>query len=59
MGYKVGDKLIFIADEFDGYLEVRCTVTEVHEDYAIAIEDGVNPMSLWIDNDTAEMFKRA
>lgn len=55
---KVGDKLVMIADEFDGYSETECSVTEVHDDHAIAIEDCEigRPQTLWIDNFNQDMF---
>lgn len=55
MNYRVGEKLMWVVDDFDGYSESPCIIAEVHDDYAIAKCDG---MSLLIDKDTEESFKR-
>lgn len=52
--YKVNMKVVFEADEFDGKTKMNATITEVHDDYAIAkTEDGI---TLWIDEDTDYQF---
>lgn len=55
---KVGNKLTMICDEFDGYSETPCTVTEVTDDHAIAYEDCEigRPQALWIDDFNQDMF---
>lgn len=55
---KVGDKLIMICDEFDGYSETPCTVSEVSDTHAIATEDCEvgRPMNLWIDDRMQDLF---
>lgn len=54
---QVGDKLVWMIDDFDGSSETHCTVTEVHDDHAIAYEDNSSDsMSLWIDEYTQEDF---
>lgn len=55
---ELGQKLTMISDEFDGYSETPCTVTEVHDDHAIAVEDCEvgRPQTLWIDNFNQDMF---
>lgn len=55
MNYKVGEKLMWVVNDFDGHSENICVVFEVHNDYAIAKCDG---MSLWIDKDTEKDFKK-
>lgn len=53
--YTLGQKVTFTADEFDGKTTMNATITEVHDDYAIAkTDDGV---TLWIDEDTESQFK--
>lgn len=32
---KIGDKYLYVVDDFDGYSEEVAIVTEVHEDHAI------------------------
>lgn len=53
---KVGDKATWTTKEFDGKAKATGTITEVSEDHAILTAEGMN---LWIDDDTAEDFKRA
>lgn len=55
---KVGDNLVMICDEFDGYSETPCSVIETFEDHAIAYEDCQvgRPQTLWIDNFNQDMF---
>lgn len=55
---KVGQQLTMICDEFDGHSKTPCTVTEVTEDHAIAVEDCEvgRPQTLWIDNFNQDMF---
>lgn len=55
---KIGDKLLFIVDEFDGILVRKhpCEVVSVENDHAIALED--DGSNLWIDNDTLHLFER-
>lgn len=53
--YEVGQKLMWVVNDFDCHKKIACKVTEVHEDYAIATtEDGT---TLWIDEDTEEDFE--
>lgn len=56
---KVGDKVKFHVDEFDTVVphDVDAEVIEVHSHYAIA-RSGCG-MNLWIDDDTADLFRRA
>lgn len=52
-----GDAVTFESDDFDGKTKMKATITEVHDDYAIAkTSDGT---SLWIDEDTKYQFKYA
>ena len=55
---QVGQKLTMLCDEFDGHSETNCTVTEVCDDHAIAIEDCEvgRPQTLWIDDFNQDMF---
>jgi hypothetical protein len=56
MKYEIGQKLIWVVDEFDGSFQREAVLVKVEEDHAIAECDG---MSLWIDEDTEEQFKVA
>ena len=52
--YTLGQKVTFTADDFDGEIKMRATITEVHDDHAIATtNDGIR---LWIDEDTEYQF---
>lgn len=58
---KVGERLIMVCEEFDGYSETPCTVTEVHKDHVIAMENcesgvSLHPQTLWIDKFNQDMF---
>lgn len=53
--YKVGDRIEYSWNEFDGTGKLRGKIIEVAEDYAIAECDG---MKLWIDEDTEYQFRR-
>ena len=55
MGYAVNDKVLFSYADFDGSGVLTGIITEVHQDHAVAICDG---MTLWIDADNADMFRR-
>ena len=50
---KVGDKLVYRFNDFDGHGSFDAVVTEAHKDYALAMCDG---MRMRIDNWTADMF---
>ena len=56
MDFKIGEKLIWSVREFDGHSDEECTVTEVHEDYAVARTE--YNAKLWIDKDTIKDFRR-
>ena len=51
----VGEKLTYVANDFDGTSTLNVTVTAVEDDHAIAEIDGV---SMWIDDDTAYKFNK-
>jgi hypothetical protein len=52
--YKVGQKLIWKTDDFDGKNKVKVTVTKVERNHVIAkTEDGI---TAWIDDDTEYQF---
>lgn len=52
--YTLGQKVTFTADDFDGEIKMKATITEVHDDHAIAMtNDGIH---LWIDEDTEYQF---
>ena len=53
--YEVGQKLMWVINEIGCHKKVPCTVTEVHEDHAIAVTE--DKTTLWIDEDTAEDFE--
>lgn len=53
---KPGDPVIMKSNDFDGIATISGLITEVCADHAIMrSEDGI---TLWIDNDTADMFRR-
>ena len=52
---KVGDKITFHWDEFDGSGSLHGRVAEVHADYVIVRIDG---HGYWLDDDTQDMFCR-
>ena len=56
---KIGDRLIWIVNEFDTINPEKtpCIVTSVFEDHAIATTS--DNITLWIDNDTIDQFKRS
>lgn len=54
---KIGDRYLFIADDFDGHTEIKATVTEASDDHAILTAD--DGMTLYYErgfND--ELFKQ-
>ena len=53
----VGDKLLYCADDFDGSFCYPCTVKAIFDDHAV-VEELTVPMRLWLDDDTAYMFKK-
>lgn len=48
---KVGDKFLWVVDEFDGYSEDECVVTDVLEDHLLAYNVKLDIKNIWIDND--------
>lgn len=48
--FQIGQKLLWIIDEFDGKSEVECIVTKVYDDHYIArsIDDD---MDIWIEKE--------
>ena len=55
-GYKVGDKVTYTVDEFDGHFSEAKTVKEVHTDHIIIGGDAAE--HIWIDEDTEYMVAR-
>lgn len=53
--FKVGDKVRYHYNEFDGRGSFIAEVTQVYSDHAIAEARG---MSLWIDDDTVYQFEK-
>lgn len=53
--YTAGQKLMWLINEPACHHKMPCTVTEVHEDYALAMTE--NGIRLWIDEDTEEEFE--
>ena len=55
-GYRIGDKLYYKNYDLDpsDYTLVPCTITEVHEDHAIAASELFE--HLWIDKDSEDLF---
>lgn len=52
--WRKGRKTTYRGEEFDGSFQIEGRITEVHEDHLICEADG---MSLWVDDDTAELFR--
>lgn len=53
----VGDELVMVSDDFDGRTEIPCTVADILDDCAVAVETSPNrPMELTIDDDTYDLF---
>ncbi len=50
---KVGDRLTFFWDEFDGSGAIPGIVSSIEEDHAIVVADG---QTLWLDSRNADMF---
>ena len=48
---KVDDHFIWVVDEFDGYSEDECVVTDVLEDHLLAYNVKLDIKNIWIDND--------
>jgi len=53
---KVGDRVRFVSDDFDGKVREDGTVKEMYTDHAIVVTD--NAMTLWLDDDTQSLFQR-
>lgn len=51
---KVGDRVLYIVNDFDGRGTFSGIITEKDESHAIAEVDG---MHLWIDDSTEDMFQ--
>ena len=50
---KLGDKLIYAWEDFDGSGSYEVIITEVHDDHLIAEHDDIH---LWLDDDTAKDY---
>lgn len=50
---KIGDRVKFTADDFDGRVEREGIVVKTDNDHAIVCADGMN---LWLDDGTAYQF---
>lgn len=50
----LGEKYLYITDEFDGYTETEAIVTEIADDHAILETD--DGLRLWYDEMTKDMF---
>ncbi len=58
MSYRIGQRVTYSTKEFDGNFSTECMIVEVKADHAIAVEmNNPNPMRLWIDETTQDMFK--
>lgn len=55
-GYKVGDKVTYSTDDFDGKSSTESTIKEVYPDHMIVDVPGLSD-HVWIDNDTMDMVK--
>ncbi|MBE6024773.1 MAG: hypothetical protein E7231_16615 [Cellulosilyticum sp.] len=53
---KVDDHFLWVVDEFDGYSEDECIVTDVFDDHLLAHNVKLDIKDIWIDND-AEIKK--
>ena len=52
--WTVGEKIKFIADEFDGYSEEDCVVVSIEDDHAIISPINDSSVRYWIDDDLLE-----
>ena len=53
--WKIGDTIRYSWNDFDGHGSLLGILAEMHEDHAIVRADG---MSLWVCDETADMFSR-
>ena len=53
--WKIGDKIKWSTNDFDGKTETIGVLTKMDEDHAIVEADG---MHLWVDDDTCENFTK-
>jgi len=51
--YSIGQKLTWRTQEFDGTVDIPCTVTQVADDHVIAESENE---TLWLDEDTEQDF---
>ena len=58
MDFKLGELLYYAPTDFDGSCVIPCRVVEEYADHYIAKSFEDNPMTLWIDEDTADLFKK-
>jgi hypothetical protein len=49
---KIGDHFLWVVDEFDGYSEDECVVTDVFEDHLLAHNIELDVKDIWIDKDS-------
>ena len=55
--WKVGDRVLYIVNDFDGHGTFEGIVTEMHESHAIVEADVFNIHErLWLDDNTQDMF---
>ena len=48
---KVGDKFIWVVDDFDGYSEDKCVVTEICDGHIMAYDEAIEH-SIWVDENS-------
>lgn len=56
--YRIGQRVTYKANDFDGSFSTECMIVEAEADHAIAVEmNEPKPLRLLIDADTDYMFK--
>lgn len=53
---RVGDRVTYRYNDFDGSGTINCYISSVHKDHAIAMD--ADAIRYWIDEDTQHMFSK-
>lgn len=59
--FYIGQNVIWHAEDFDGCMNIKAIITEIHSDHYLAISKNndnpnYNDLKLWIDADTEMYF---
>lgn len=54
--YKIGDKVLWHTEDFDGTVTYEAQIVRVREDHAIAVTLESRPMTLYIDEMSDDEF---